>query len=411
MKITLIGLWLLFSAMLCGQTSFESGYIIDDYGNRTDCMIKNSDWLNNPDEIEYKTLEDTKTIKKLNTSTLKEFGIGKSIVFKKFTVPLDMSSNSMVNMSNKKDPEFDTRTLFLRQLVKGNANLYSYEGKNILRFFYDFGDATDIKPLIYKKYKVNTTQVGVNAEFRNVLFSDLKCDQLIANNFKKLTYDKSELTSIFVKYNTCVGAESVVYGKNGDNNGAFNLKAKGGLIANSVLTRQEFGLSGLTSTTKGEIPSKLNVRIGVEGEYIFPFNNGKWSIFFEPSYQSYDNTGEISTTGTAGIVFTNEIRLKYSFIELPLGVRHYMFLNDNSKLFLNAGFAVSLDLDGTVFFQQSQDIEVNSVGNFFSGIGYDFNGKYSIELRVAFNRNVTQGNSFVRTEFSGIGLIMGYTLF
>lgn len=411
MKIKLFFINLLFIGIVNSQVKFEPGYVIYNNDQRVEFLIKNFDWLNNPDEIECKSIDDNGNSFKLNASAIKEFGIGETIVFKKFTVPLDMSSSSMVYLSSKKEAEFETRTLFLRQLVKGSANLYYYEGKNIFRFFFNKEDATDLKPLIYKKYKVNNTQVGVNAEFRNVLFSDLKCNELTANNFKKLAYHKNDLISIFTKYNTCIGADNVVYGKNQDKNGSFNFTIKGGLMGNQVVTRQEFGLSGLTTTTKGKIPMKLNVRIGVEGEYIFPFNNGKWSVFIEPSYQSYDNDGEITRIGTAGVVFRNEIRLKYSFIELPVGIRHYMFINENSKLFLNGGFVKSFDLNGTMFFQQSQDIDVNSLGNFFTGIGYNYQGKYSIELRVALNRNITNQDAFVKTDFSGIGLIMGYTLF
>lgn len=403
MKIKLFFINLFFICIVNAQVKFEPGYVIYNNNQRVELLIKNFDWLNNPDEIECKSINDTDNIFKLNVSTIKEFGIGETTVFKKFTVPLDMSSTSMASMSSKKEPEFQTSTLFLRQLVKGNANLYSYEGRNIVRFFFNAEDATELKPLIYKKYKVNNTQVGVNAEFRNVLFSDLKCDQLTVNNFKKLAYHKNDLISIFTIYNTCIGADNIVYGKNRDKNGSFNFTVKGGLVSNQVVTRQEFGLSGLTSTIKGKIPMKLNVRIGVEGEYIFPFNNGKWSVFVEPSYQSYDNDGEITRTGTAGVVSRNNIRLKYSFIELPIGIRYYMFINENSKLFLNGGFVTSIDLNGTLFFQQSQDIDVSSLGNFFTGIGYNYQGKYSIEFRVALNRNITSQDAFVKTDFSGIG--------
>ena len=39
------------------QTSFEKGYFINNEGQKTDCLIKNIDWKDNPTEIKFKYTE------------------------------------------------------------------------------------------------------------------------------------------------------------------------------------------------------------------------------------------------------------------------------------------------------------------------------------------------------------------
>ncbi len=110
--------------------------------------------------------------------------------------------------------------------------------------------------------------------------------------------------------------------------------------------------------------SKISPRLGLELEYILPFNNNRWSILLEPTYQSYAGN-------------ESEIALKYSSLEIPFGVRRYFFLKKESTLFINAGL-VTLDfyIDASVDFESDQgnDFELTQSAdvwsNLFVGFGY-----------------------------------------
>lgn len=411
MKTQILLLFLFVNTAINAQNRFESGYLIQNDGNRIECYIKNIDWFNNPTEIEYKLTQESKDAKVVNVANIKEFGIESGVIYKRFSVDLDMSSNNMVYMSKKIEPEFETRTLLLKQLVGGKANLYFYEGEGISRFFYKLDNQTEVKPLINKKYKITNQEVGLNAEFRSTLYYDLKCDDISALDSRKLQYDKKDLVEFFLKYNNCFGSESVVYKKNSKGSGSFNFKIKAGLASNKVKTKN--GQSNIFGNTnvKGEVGSDIILRLGFEVEYILPFNNNKWSVFTDPAYQSYNNTGESIRIGSSGIVNRNEITVNYDYIEIPIGVKHFVFLNNSNKLFANAGFVVSIDLDGEIKFSQLSNIEVNSIGNLFFGIGYDYKNKYMIELRVATARNISKNIRTTKVTYSGISLNLGYTIF
>ena len=74
------------------QISFEKGYFIDNNNQKTNCLIRNIDWKNNPKEFEYKISEQTKK-ERLTIESVKEFGIDNVSKYIRFDVDIDRSSN------------------------------------------------------------------------------------------------------------------------------------------------------------------------------------------------------------------------------------------------------------------------------------------------------------------------------
>ena len=408
LKLTFL---LLFSsATIFGQINFEPGYIINNANNRKEGFIKNMDWVNSPSEILFKLRLDDKEIVTYKIENLKEFGIGDFVKYKKFNVQLDMSANSLAKMSYQKEPEFEIKTLLLKQLVGGAANLFIYEGLGLTRFFYNLENSMEIVPLIFKKYMINNNQVGENSEFRSHLFYNFKCEGIDADDSRKLKYDKKNLTEFFQKYNNCMGYNVVIYNKNAAKD-VFKLKAKVGIASFNAETdfKGSFFSPDIYSAT---LSTEYNLRIGVELEYILPFNKNKWSVYIDPAYQSYKGSG--SNNRIFGQViereFVNEIEANYRFIDVPIGVRHYMFLNENSKLFVGVAYAFGFNFGGEVTFSESNDLEINSTANANFGLGYEFKNKYSFEFRYATNRNITNFGSDISTNYSGVCVIFGYLI-
>ena len=48
MKKTLTFIFILTSIITSAQINFEKGYYISNSGEKTECFIKNIDWMNNP---------------------------------------------------------------------------------------------------------------------------------------------------------------------------------------------------------------------------------------------------------------------------------------------------------------------------------------------------------------------------
>ena len=75
MKKQLLFLLITILSFNCySQISFEKGYYIDNSNQKTNCLIKNIDWKNNPTQFEYKLSENSES-KKKTIESIKEFGI------------------------------------------------------------------------------------------------------------------------------------------------------------------------------------------------------------------------------------------------------------------------------------------------------------------------------------------------
>ena len=137
----------------------------------------------------------------------------------------------------------------------------------------------------------------------------------------------------------------------------------------------------------------------------------------DPSYQRYqDETEFIQNINSIDIVTTSEIN--YATVEVPVGVRHYFFINDNSQLFLNASVALVFNVTSTVDFEldgpigQLPDLNLNGTEEYLSaGMGYLINNKWSLEARYSTSRDLLEGTINWTSKFdNSFSLILGYNL-
>ncbi len=83
------------------QISFEKGYYIDNSKQKTECLIKNIDWKNNPTTIEFKLSENGETFP-ADIKTIEEFGIYNVSKYIRNIVKIDNSSDNIERLSNEK---------------------------------------------------------------------------------------------------------------------------------------------------------------------------------------------------------------------------------------------------------------------------------------------------------------------
>jgi len=405
-------LFLILSFSTFGQVKFEKGYFIDNNGVKTECFIKNKGWRSNPEAFEYK-LAIASEVKIRTIKTVSEFYIAPDIKYKKFKVAIDQSNQNIKFLGKNKEPEFITKTVLLKYIVQGKATLLLYEGDNHRLYFYTV-DEKEMTQLVYKSYKVSANQVAKNRKYRQQLWSDLRCDGITMDALQNLRYNRKDLVRYINLYNTtCGDATATVDYTKKENKKFLKLSVRPGVRFTSLSTKDiREGLSA-------DFDDKIGVRLGAEVEFVLPFNKNKWSVIVEPTFQSYSNNQEVVVfeSETLGVRSTANLEVDYKSIELPIGIRHSFYLNNNSRIYINGAFVLDFSLNSKVTAQEISfegrplDLEISSSPTFAFGLGYTYKNKYTLEARHIVNRDILSSFTLINTDYSVTSIIFGYTLF
>ncbi|PBJ14285.1 tRNA modification GTPase [Flavobacterium sp. ACN6] len=392
-KKLLIYLLFILSFQAYSQIVFQKGYIFDNNGNKINCLIKNIDWSNNPTEIQYK-LNESDEINTTNIKEIKGFGIENESKYERFNVDIDRSSDELREMKFEKYPIFKKEMLFLRVIVEGKATLYEYIEGNLTRYFFKIDEAP-LNQLVHKIYKIENDQTAANNEFRQQLWANLQCSEISINEAEQVKYKLDDLTKFFIRYNKCNDSNFINYNNN-QKKDLFNLTIRPG-ITNSNLT--------ISNQSPYNFSNKIGYRLGLEGEFILPFNKNKWAIVIEPIYHSF------STSTTLNNI---ESKIEYKTVEIPVGLRYYMFVNDKSKFFTNAQYVLVQSVNSTLYYDgskyQTKERQILPSSSLFLGLGYNFRGKYSMEFRMNFKKNILDNYFSESSKYKSFSLVFGYTL-
>ena len=402
MKQIVIILAFIFSASSAfSQITFDEGYIINNSGEKNSVLIKYSDWKTNPSEITFKTSEDASP-QTLMLNDIAEFGVDGETSYVRAMVPVDKSNQNLKKLSNNGRFEFTNQTVFLKMLVDGKADLLQYSAQGNEQFFFRKEDGK-IEALIYKRYIPEfSVKIAENNQYQQQLFNALTCDNLTQSDFENTEYSKKDLVKLFTDYNNCLNVETKNFTER-ESRDAFNLRIRPGvnfssLVMNTYVERRtiDFG-------------DKTNFRLGLEGEYVLPFFRNKWAIIVEPTYQSYESTAVFPEKQYED----GTVTVKYQSLEIPFGLRHYFFINQDNQIFLNVTYTVDLTLGDSYFDYETvaqykdADIQTNTGTNFSFGGGYNYK-KFSAEARYHFDRNLSGKTLRVGTAYNTFSLILGY---
>jgi len=408
---------LLISLLGFSQNKFEKGYFIDNSGIKINCLIKNFDWEYNPESIEIKkTMEDEG--KEIGIYNIQEFSIDGISKYIKQTLNID-DSKGEPNYSISKEPHFVSSTVLLKVLVEGKNSLYSYENNQFpIRFFYKT-EQSEIEQLICKKYfeENNYADVFVNYEYKKQLFLNVKAD---VNNSKneKLPYKLNDLIDYFITANKFQGdTNSKEIQKRKKT--ATNYK----LVLNTNFSHFDFKFDGNIPFDGSNTTDKnISFGYGFEVEIILPFNNNNWSIFIEPTYNTYSGTGVFPTTFyinpnyTTG--FSNEnytATIKYNYIQIPLGIKRNIILNKQSKLNIHSAVNMQFSNNSKVTIFRSNnstylDTELNANKfNLLIGLGYAYK-KFELELKQFSNLNVNPFINKSNYSYRNVSLSLKYKI-
>lgn len=209
----------------------------------------------------------------------------------------------------------------------------------------------------------------------------------------------------FEENNICKNSDLENVSNYKKNKGEFHIKITPGVNFSSFTMRNSMDLF----KNSYDFDSETSIRIGAEFEYVLPFNKNKWSIFIDPNYYSYSSqlTKELeSRFPTIKPIVKVDITIKK--IAIPIGVRYNFFLNENIKIFIDAGVRHYSDLGSSIVFDKAEDLEINSSGfGVFGGLGINIISKYSAEIRY-FSSDYLINYTYWSSEFRTVSFILGY---
>jgi len=381
----------LFTNFLLAQVAFQPGYYVDKEGLKHEGLIKNYQWKNNPKEIEFRESENS-AVKTIKGSDILEFFVDNQ-KFLGANVLLDRSSRNLNSLSTSRDFDMKEEYILLKLLVSGDIALYqSFDGSG-LKFFAKSSRDDVPKFLKFKEYSIDNTSIGKNEEYKNqlkILFADNS--NVTSRDIDNLYYRSDDIIYIFSKH---LGIQQ------GNLNGKkFHIYAKPGIGIS------KYNIFSLSETFSSLQTSKINIlfRLGIELEYVFNFNKGKWSLFSDPSFQ----------TANIDIYDFNKrnFAVKYSSIQIPVGMKYSLFLSDASKIYLIAAVFQELPIGSKTFTVDNISFGSNSEVYKSFGIGYNYKN-FGIEGRWGntphfFTSNFGQINY---SDMRGFSFSLSYKLY
>ena len=158
----------------------------------------------------------------------------------------------------------------------------------------------------------------------------MKCDEIEKNELKHLSYDKRDLERLFIKYNECTNSNYINHAPHNKKH-LFNLAIRPGINYSSLEIQNQW-----KQTWDTDFENRIGISFGLEAEFILPFHKNKWGLIVESTYRYFKSEQTKETSNVPGGILVSKV--DYKSVELPIGVRHYFYLNDKSKLYANISY-------------------------------------------------------------------------
>ncbi len=424
-KSILLHLLLLFASSIFAQEKFLDGYYINNDNERIEGFIQQEFFIDNPNEFYYKSSE-TAEKELMNLTAIKEFGIGSEIRYQRFTVKMDETINKVTKEKWSKNPELVEKEVFLKVIVDAKASLFYYEKDRAKKFFYAIDGAVP-EQLIYRLYRYQTDGLRENKQYQQQLWNNLKCSAWSPKDLSQLKYLKSKLVRLFKSYNeNCGGGEMAVY-RGRIKKKSVNVTLKPRLASSFFEIKNEIETPVLQTI---DLPIKSSFQIGLELEYMLPFNDQRLSVFAEPVYRSYQAE---TTTNIDYIYYVNNkpvfgseeatVKVKYQGVEIPLGMRYRFISRAKFKLFATAAYGLDIPIERERTLtstsetpQLRRDFEFRPENTTYLGLGANFLNRYSIEFRYRRKESLSMrgerifGSGSWRHSFHTTEFIFGYRI-
>lgn len=387
------------------QMKFTEGYIVTNNLQRIDCLIRQVGKAESTMNFYYRLKED-KRIEKIELSEIAEFGIGNKLKCIRELIAIDVSPDRITHLKDTLQ-KWEEGHAYLNVLVEGElATLYSYYDHGRPLYFYSIRNSRT-EPLVYKRYQLEVStsivqKIFYDNTYQAQLQQYLVCDDTYESG-KHIPYTKKALVNYFIDYHICKEADYTVFKSAEVNKGSFRLKL--GISSNRIKMSVKDYSDALPNATFSE---ENNLGLGVEAEYLFPFNNYKWSLFVESNFYYYNSdyvTNYPASTHGGYVV-------NYMTIEVPSGITHYLNVNQDQRLFLRGAFVPHLILADSYIDLYTSDFQetLSSSSRYMLGAGYNYK-RLNLEFRYYTPQNITKHIYNRGSNLSQISLRVSYNLY
>lgn len=374
---------------LHAQLAYVEGFYLNKEGQKINCLIKNLDWDNNPDQIQIK-INQKDPAQTLTLEAFQAFEIPNVVRYEVHQVQIDRSSDNIEKLDRDGLITWEDETLALRVVVRGEASLLAYKAPEIMRFFYRL-ENEKVEPLMFKKYLGTTRKarnIGYNRGYQSQLRENLNC----GTQKWDIDYREKVLAKYFKNYNDCQGIASQVFMVRLENTLKIGLAAS--------LFNYDFGIESNRSITQFDFDSRQDFIFGLTTAYLLPVNNNQWELLLEGYYRRHQNSGPSNRNDS------RVAELNYNGIEVHLGARRFFRVKEKLRLFVEGAYAISfnesdaitLDLDG------QQRISYRKRGNLLKfGTGIQF-GRQHLALQYYYPIDLAKFNSFYSSKLNRYGI-------
>src|SRR6185312_629172 len=381
--VTLLALTLA-STICSAQIDFQPGYYILNNGARVNCLVKDYEWAANPTAITCKRASGGPAVT-IGMDSLLEFSVGNA-KYVRFDVDVETSGSTIEQMSDSPAPAFQHERVLLKVLVEGRASLYVYARRRSARYFYRLNNESS-RPLVYKEYLGEDQVVHANPEYLKVLNDSINCTAANAPDPTTVRYGTKPLVRYFVAYNKCV------------NSAVTDYYAKAVKTALHVNIRAGIDMATITTAdnaTTFSYGKRASLRVGAEAELILPFNRNKWSVVLGADYRSYHS-------------FPSDayFPVDYKAVQGLAGVRYYLFLTHQLKLYLSGLMGANFNLNSNLAEGRPYFRLATALGPAF-GAGLQYAKRFSVGIQYQPQEEVLDIPVIFSGKLSATTLILSY---
>ncbi len=405
-KIIYFGIAFLATINIYAQTYFKEGYFVDNQNKKVECLIKYQRWSETPVSFDYKLKEDS-PLQTKNVEEVNEFKIYKTAkYYKRYKLDVNVFDKELNLIKKKGD------LIFLKVLFEAEKSLLAYEDiQNI--FFYEHNNE-----LLLLKYAEKKSLSAKHREFQKQLYENLFCEGFTIKKYSRIKYEIGDLVNFFNEYATCKNqASENFYEKR--TKVKLNFKATIGATYTPETTQSLALIFGNRERFQREdaFNDIITYSIGVDAEFTYTNEIDRWRLFISPNIQ-YFRAGNVSDINPSNfdLLYPQfyDPGLESLILEMPIGVRRYFDVNENTELFISAAYAYNFFIDGKSSFSApytNYGKENISKSSFLIGLGSNFGDKYSFSLNYYLIKQSDIDNLISIDAGNSINFVFGYQLF
>jgi hypothetical protein len=328
---------------------------------------------------------------------VREFAVTGGLKYIGREVQMDQAGTDETNPASSLEPDFTRQTLFLEVLIEGRASLFVYDQPHNTRYFYST-DTVPLNQLIFRYYRLPSDEliiIRTNTLFRQQLWKNIPRKEEDITFYEKIEYEKNDLKKYVIGYNAGNGYPFVVYARKKESP-EFSLRVTPGLSIGTVKVKDENKESLFT------IPARYSFRAGLETELMFPYTNRKVALVLEPTYYSF-----VGSEYYWGRYYDVTLHT----IEFPIGVRYYMYLTHDIRIFLNALYVPSLsaEIHSEINWGEAvYTVQTRLCMAAGAGVGWK---RFGLEFRMYTPHDLCYGSNFFYEKFSRMEVVAGFRLF